>query len=152
MPCPRQAPALHGSFHGACSRAGQPQQAAPRQAPPLLGQTQVLRRSWWGRRWQRRRGVTPVLLVAKFTLPTSTSVLCRHLLTSSRLWTVYKKHHINAPDKEYQWNKRRWRKQRKMVLDKRAVGAFWPKGRPASVCRMRFASLPSMCVVQRLSG
>lgn len=32
--------------------------------------------------------------------------------------------HMDVPHKEYQWNKRRWRKQRKIITDLRAVGAL----------------------------
>lgn len=54
---------------------------------------------------------------------------------SSRLWTVYRNHHMNVPHKDYRWNKRRWGKKRKIITDLRAVGELWPNKEKASCCQ-----------------
>lgn len=55
---------------------------------------------------------------------------------------------------EYQTNKRRWSKQRKITIDLRAVRALWPNKEKASCCLQDEICIFAlfMCVVQRLSG
>lgn len=118
-----------GSFYGACSRAGQPQQAAPCQAhlcqarfecSASTGEGGADKRDWesflccWWSSW-------PCWQAQVFS-------------ADIRLWSMYKNYHIKAPDEEYHRNKRRCKTQRKFVMDKGAVSTLLLNEEKASCC------------------